>query len=59
MDDEAPNRCYLVIDYEGEVYIGSLLFNDITFCQQIAALLQFQLGRSMKDIGDLKLEFTL
>ena len=59
MYDEAPNRCYLVIDYEGEVYIGSLLFNDIAFCRQIAALLRFQLGRAVKDIGDLEMAFTL
>jgi len=59
MYDEAPNRCYLVIDFEGEVYIGCLLFNDIAFCRQIAALLQFFLGRSTRDIGDLELAFTL
>jgi len=57
--DEAPNRCYLVIDHEGDVYIGCLLFNDITFCRQIATLLQLQLGRSTKDIGDLNLQSTL
>jgi hypothetical protein len=51
-------RCHLVIEYNGQHYVGTLLFDDSAFCSQICALLQQQLGRSIKDIGDLEVSFT-
>src|SRR5688500_13349008 len=53
------NKCFLVIEYAHEKYVGSLIFDDKTFCAQVAALLQRNQGRSIKDIGDLNLSFTL
>jgi hypothetical protein len=56
---QMPTRCYLVIEYEGERYTGCLLFNERNFCQQIAKLLDFYLGRPIKEIGDLDVSHTL
>ena len=58
-DDQLPCKCFLVIEYEGENYMGSLLFDDAAFCNQIADLLQFYLGSSIEKIGDLDITFTL
>jgi hypothetical protein len=46
------NKCFLVIDFQEDAYIGSLIFKDHAFCGQISRLLQGQVGRSIKDIGD-------
>ena len=51
--------CYIVIDYEGEMYVGTLLFGDSVFCNQIRDLLKLQLNRPIKEIGDLDLLYTL
>jgi hypothetical protein len=56
---ETPRRCFLIIDYKGEVYSGCLLFDDASFCRHIEALLQDFLGYSVKEIGDLDLGHTL
>jgi hypothetical protein len=56
--DFPSNKCFLVIEYEGQLYCGALLFDDITFCSQISAILHTQLGHSIKEIGDLDLSHT-
>ena len=53
------NKCFLVIDFQDEAYIGSLIFKDHSFCDQISHLLRDHIGRSIKDIGDLDLSSTL
>jgi hypothetical protein len=53
------NKCFLVIDFQDEAYIGSLIFKDHSFCDQISRLLRDHIGRSIKDIGDLDLSSTL
>jgi hypothetical protein len=55
----AANKCQVVIEYDGEHFIGTLLFTDSLFCQQMAKRLQYQIGRSIKEIGDLDLSGTL
>jgi hypothetical protein len=57
--DLTPNRCFLIIDFQTIRYMGSLLFQDAVFCRQIQDLLQQHLGRSIKEIGDLDVSFTL
>jgi hypothetical protein len=49
----------LVIDYEGETYVGALIFESHAFCQQVTDLLWSQMNRSIKEIGDLDLSYTL
>lgn len=50
--DQASKKCYLVIEYNRERYVGSLSFDDTAFCSQICRLLQQHIGRSVKEIGD-------
>ncbi len=50
---QSSNRCYLVIDYEGETYVGTLIFGNQTFCKQITDLLRLHLKRPIKELGEL------
>jgi hypothetical protein len=54
-NDGLASRCYLVMDHEGETYVGTLLFDDHAFCEQMINLLRLCVNRSIKDIGDLDL----
>ncbi len=56
---DMSNKCYLVISYQSERYTGCILCRDHSFCAQIAHLLRDHVGRSIKDIGDLDLSYTL
>jgi hypothetical protein len=58
-DNPASDKCYLLIDYEGEHYLGALLFDDATFCHQLTALLRHHIGRPIEEIGDLDVGFML
>jgi hypothetical protein len=53
------DKCFLVIEYANEKYVGCLIFDDKTFCAQVCVLLQRNLGRAISDIGDLDLSATL
>ena len=53
------NKCYLVIEYNKEHYVGALIFDDATLCRQIAIILQAHIGESIHDIGSLDLSATL
>jgi hypothetical protein len=56
--NQLSKRCYLVIEYKGEHYVGALLFDDNVFCRQTCALLKRHLDRSVEEIGDLEVSFT-
>ena len=45
------NKCFLVIDFQEETYIGSLLCKDDIFCAQISKLLRYHVGCPIKDIA--------
>src|SRR5919108_4900153 len=47
------NKCFLVINFDEDNYIGTLIFKDHAFCKQITELLREHVGRSITDIGDL------
>jgi hypothetical protein len=53
------NKCFLVIDFQAESYIGSLIFKDHSLCKQISHLLVDHIGRPIKDIGDLDVSHLL
>jgi hypothetical protein len=53
------NKCYLVMEYNKEHYVGALIFDDATFCRQIVTLLQAHIGEAISDIGALDLSSTL
>ena len=57
--DAMLNKGFLVMEHEGERWMGCLIIDDHAFCEQISDLLRTQLGRSIKEIGDLDLIFTM
>jgi len=57
--DKLPNKFFLVMEHENEQWMGCLVVADGTFCNQIVDLLKLHVGRSMKEIGDIDLTFTL
>jgi len=56
---EPYTRCYLLIEFKGESYMGTLIFEDAAFCRQIHNLLQQHCGDSIRRIGNLDLSHTL
>jgi hypothetical protein len=53
------NKIFLFIHYNGSRYMGLMQFDDRRFCSQIFTILQANVGRSIKDIGDFDLSHTL
>jgi hypothetical protein len=58
-NNSKSNKCFPVIEYELEYFVGTLIFDDVTFCRQIAELLREHVGCSIKEIGDLDSDFSL
>lgn len=56
---EPLSQCHLLVDYEGKRFAAALPFDNPKFCSQICNVLQANLGRSIKDIADMDLSFTL
>jgi len=59
MSDLVSNKVFLMIQCEGNRYIGSMAFDDEKFCYEIYALLKSKVGLSIKAIGDIDLSSTL
>lgn len=55
MNDLSDIKIFLLINYEGDHYTGSMEFDDPKFCRRIYALLKSKIGLSIKEIGDLEL----
>jgi hypothetical protein len=53
------NRLFLVMQHEGFRYMGTMAFDDPAFCYELYRLLKSQVGRSIKDIGNIDLLYTL
>lgn len=51
----ASNKIFLVIDYQQETYVGSLISENRAVAIRISEFLQKQIGRSIGDIGALDL----
>jgi hypothetical protein len=54
--NDASNRCFLIAENDRELYTGTLIFDDVKFCRQIVDLLRKQVGRPIKEIGDLDIQ---
>lgn len=54
-NSRVSNKCYLIIEHEQQKYIGCLIFDDRSFCEQVSLLLRRQVGRTIQAIGDLDL----
>ena len=59
LSDGPSAQCDLLIDYESQPFSGSLLFDSRDVCGQICTVLQANVGRSIKEIGDLDLALTV
>ena len=53
------NKVFMFIKYQGFRYMGFIGFDDPAFCSQIRTLLRASIGRSINEIADLDLSFTL
>jgi hypothetical protein len=58
-DAQLSKRLFLRMKLDQELYMGALLFTDATFCQQLHGILKQHIGRSIREIGDLDISFTL
>src|SRR5262249_23005718 len=58
-DLSLTRRCFLYMEHEGSLYLGCLLFHDITFSRHIAALLQCYCNRPIAEIGSADLTYML
>jgi hypothetical protein len=58
-NENISNKCYLVIDHEKEAYIGTLIFSDLAMCRQISRILRTQVGKPIKEIGEIDVSHTL
>jgi hypothetical protein len=52
-NEKLSTKCFLVIDHRNDRYVGTLLFDDVATCRQIALILKTHTGRLIKEIGDL------
>ena len=57
--NQLSDRCYLLIEYRRENYVGTLIFDDTLFCRQIAAFLQTQIDQPIQEIGNLDVSYIL
>jgi hypothetical protein len=55
LHDGLDTCLFLFMEYNGHRYTGSMYFDDIGFCYEIDTVLKSNLGRSIKEIGDLDL----
>jgi len=59
LNQAAPDKLFLRMEIKSERYMGCLAFNDHVFCRQLYMFLQDHIGKSIQDIGDLDLSYTL
>ena len=57
--DLIDNKVFMFIQHGGLRYMGFMIFDDPPFCYEIYHLLKSNLGRSIKEIGDIDLSYTL
>ena len=51
----SKDRIVLIIEHEGNEYMGCLFISDRAFCQQISELLRTKIGCTIEQIGSLDL----
>ena len=57
--DLIDNKIFMFMKCDGWRYMGFMGFDDLAFCNEIYHLLKYNVGLSIKDIGDLDLSFTV
>jgi hypothetical protein len=53
------NRCFLVIEYKTNSYMGCIFTNDVVFSTGLGSFLQSHCGESIEQIGSLDMDHTL
>jgi hypothetical protein len=56
---EPHDRCFLIMEHCGAEYVGALLLNDPSFCREIFEVLIRHVGKTIQEIGDIDLSYTL
>jgi hypothetical protein len=56
---EPINKCYLIIEHDGEQYVGCLLFGDSSFCRQVYRMLDDHCGASLQHIGGIDVNYSV
>ena len=56
---EPYDRCFLVMEYCDAEYIGALLLSDTAFCREIFGVLVQNRGKTIQEIGNINLSYTL
>ncbi len=51
---EPLTTCYLMMEFQGSSYMGTLLFREGSLCRQVFELLQQHSGESIQQIGNLE-----
>ena len=59
IDFSPANKFFIVMEFEGAMYIGCLIFEDIAFCNHVEILLRAHYGSSIESIGSLDVSYTL
>ena len=55
----SSNRCFLIIEHEGQPYVGCLFVEESAFCNHLITILESLAGSTIKEIGDFDLSYTL
>jgi hypothetical protein len=53
-DAGRSNKCFLVIDYQLQSYMGCITCSTRSFCTQLTHFLRGHIGHSIEDIGHLR-----
>jgi len=56
---EPFNKCYLIIEHDGEQYVGCLLFGNSSFCRQVYRVLDDNCGVSLQHIGGIEVNYSV
>jgi hypothetical protein len=59
MSEKSKQTIFLAISFDGHRYVGCMTLSDVAFCYQIYGILQNHIGKTIKEIGDLDLSYTL
>jgi len=56
---EPCDRCFIIMEHRGAEYMGTLLLSDPAFCAEICDVLLRHRGRTIREIAEIDLFYTL
>ena len=48
-------KIFMFVNHQEVRYMGSMHFDDLAFCREVFTILKLNIGRSIKEIGDIEL----